>query len=163
MSAPTGPQGFGIIIISFMVAMMLTVIPLPEWAATFRPAWVPLVLIYWCIALPKRVNIGVGWLSGLFVDILTGTLLGQHALAYAVVAFLSVKLHQQIRVYPFWQQALSVFTLVALGQLLIVWILGIVGRAPESWLYWMPSATSALLWPWVFIVMRDIRRKFRVN
>ena len=121
-----------------------------------------LVLIYWCLALPGKVNIGIAWIVGLFLDVLTGTLLGQHALALAVVAFVTAKLHKQVRVYPIWQQALSVFTLVALGQLLVVWIKGIIGESPQTWLYWAPSITSAVIWPWIFVMLRSVRRKFRI-
>ena len=151
------------ILFSFVAAMVLTVLPLPEWLRAFRPEFVTLVVVYWCLALPTRVNIGIAWIAGLFVDVLTGTLLGQHALSMAVVAFVTVKLHKQIRVYPLWQQALSVFTMVALGQLLVVWIKGIVGESPQSWLYWAPSITSAIVWPWVFVVMRSLRRRHKVT
>jgi len=153
----------GVIVMTFLAAMGLTIIPLPEWAGPFRPAFVLLTLIYWCLALPKLINIGAAWILGLMMDVLVGTLLGQYALAYAVVAFISVKLHQQIRVYPLWQQALSIFTLIALAQLLNLWVLGIIGQSPNSWLYWMQSFTSALLWPWVYLTLRDIRRKFGVT
>lgn len=155
-------RGGSTILVTFAIALGLTALPLPEWARAFRPEWVTLVLVYWCLALPSRVNVGVGWLVGLFVDVITGNLLGQHALSLAVVAFVTVKVHTQVRVYPLWQQALSVFVLVALSQLLVVWVKGIIGQAPESWVYWAPSVTSAVLWPWVYIVMRDVRRKFRV-
>lgn len=151
------------ILISFVVAMFLIILPLPEWLREFRPEWVTLVVIYWCLALPNRVNIGFAWIAGLFVDVLTGTLMGQHALSMAVVAFVTVKLHKQIRVYPLWQQALSVFTMVALGQLLVVWIKGIIGESPQSWLYWAPSVTSAIVWPWVFVVLRSLRRRYKVS
>ena len=156
------PQGGATIVVTFLIALVLTAMPLPEWARAFRPEFVTLVLIYWCLALPTRVNVGIGWVAGLVVDVLHGTLLGQHALSLAVVAYLAVNLHQQIRVYPLWQQALSIFTLIALNQLLVVWVKGIVGEAPDTWLYWAPSITSALLWPWLFIILRDVRRRFRV-
>jgi len=155
-------QGGKVIFFTLLAALLFTVLPLPEWLRPFRPEWVTLVVIYWCLALPARVNIGVAWIMGLTVDVLTGTLLGQHALSMAIVAFFAVRLHKQIRVYPLWQQSLSVFTLVALGQLLVVWIRGIAGDSPDSWLYWGPSFTSAIVWPVVFIFLRDIRRKFSV-
>ncbi|MDH5544742.1 MAG: rod shape-determining protein MreD [Gammaproteobacteria bacterium] len=155
-------RGGSTILTTFVVALALVALPLPDWARWMRPEWATLVLIYWCLALPGRVNVGVGWMVGLFVDVITGNLLGQHALALSIVAFVTVKVHKQVRVYPLWQQALSVFVLVALGQLLVVWVKGIIGQAPEDWLYWVPSLTSALLWPWVYIVLRDARRKFRV-
>jgi len=156
-------QGGKVILMTFVVAMFLVVFPLPEIIRPFRPEFVTVVLIYWCLALPSRVNIGFAWLAGLFVDILSGTLMGQHALALAVVAFVTVKLHKQIRVYPLWQQSLSVFTMVALGQLLVVWIKGIIGESPQSWLYWAPSITSAIIWPWVFVILRNLRRAYKVS
>ncbi|MDH5228765.1 MAG: rod shape-determining protein MreD [Gammaproteobacteria bacterium] len=156
-------QGTSVIILTFLFALLLSVIPLPSWLVFVRPEWVPLVLIYWCLALPTRVNVGVGWSVGLVVDVLEGNLLGQHALAYAVIAFVTVKLHKQIRVYPLWQQALSILVLIALCQLLLAWVRGIIGQAPDSWAYWVSSFISAILWPWVFLLLRDIRRKFRVS
>ena len=155
-------QGGKVIFVTFLCGMLLTIMPLPEIVRPFRPEWVMLVLIYWCLALPGKVNIGIAWIVGLFLDVLTGTLLGQHALALAVVAFVTAKLHKQVRVYPIWQQALSVFTLVALGQLLVVWIKGIIGESPQTWLYWAPSITSAVIWPWIFVMLRSVRRKFRI-
>ena len=68
---------------SFVVSLMLTALPMPEWASLWRPAWVALVLIYWCMALPARSGVLVGWSVGLLLDVMTGTLLGQHALALA--------------------------------------------------------------------------------
>ncbi|MBZ0070269.1 MAG: rod shape-determining protein MreD [Thiohalobacteraceae bacterium] len=162
MSTLIRHHGGAIIIFTFVVALILTVVPLPNELRMLRPDWVLLVLIYWCMALPQRVGVGIGWLLGLFTDALTGTLLGQHALAYSLVAFLTLKLHQRLRLYPLWQQALSMLVLLALGQLLILWVNGIVGRPIHSWLYWMPSLIGALLWPVVFLLLRGLRRTFRV-
>ena len=155
-------QGGKVILLTFVLAMFFVVMPLPEWIRAYRPEWVSLVLIYWCLAIPSKVNVGTAWLAGLCVDVLTGTLLGQHALALAVIAYVAVKLHRQIRVYPLWQQSLSVFTMIAIGQLLIVWIKGIAGESPQTWVYWAPSITSAIVWPWVFMFLRGLRRSYRV-
>jgi len=157
------PRGGSVITLTFVLALLLTVFPVADWARAYRPEFVTMVLIYWCMALPRRVNIGIAWIMGLLVDVLTGSLMGQHALSMAIVAFVTTKLHRQIRVYPVWQQALTVCTLVALEQLIIVWIKGITGDSPGSWSYWAPSLTSALLWPWLFGILRGVRRRFRVS
>jgi rod shape-determining protein MreD len=146
-----------------VVALVLTMLPLPDWAEPARPEWVAMVLIYWCMAVPQRVGVGVGWVMGLFLDVVHGALLGQHALALAVVAYLTLSLHQRVRVFPLWQQALTILLLVALEQMLVLWIKGVIGESPETWGYWWPSLTSMLLWPWIFLVLRDVRRKFRVS
>ena len=69
-----------IIVVTLCIAMLLMILPMPEWARPFRPQWVTLTLIYWAIALPHRVGVGSGFLAGIALDVLTGTLLGQHAL-----------------------------------------------------------------------------------
>lgn len=148
---------------SFVAALLFSMVVMPGWAAPFRPEWTVLVLIYWCLALPHRVNVGYGWLVGLCVDVLSGALLGQHALGFAVIAYLVVKLHQRLRVFPIWQQALSVMVFVALEQLLVLWVQGMIGMARESWTYWLPSIVSGLLWPWTFLLLRRLRRRFRVS
>lgn len=160
---PRRHQGGWIIIASFAIALLLTMLPLPTWAQAFRPEWITLVLIYWCMALPGRVGIGWGWTAGLMLDVTLGNLLGLHALTMSIVAFLTIKLYQRIRVYPLGQQALAILVLVAMSQLLILWILGIIGTTPGNWTYWLPSLSSAIIWPWVFVVMRGARRHFRVT
>lgn len=149
--------------LSFLVAFILTELPVPAWAAVWRPAWVALVLIYWCMAVPERVGVGIGWFLGLLLDILTGTLIGQHALGLSVLAFITHKLHQRVRVLPLWQQGISVFGLLLLYQMLVLWINGIQGRPVSAWAYWSSPLTSTVLWPWVFVILRDVRRKYRVS
>jgi rod shape-determining protein MreD len=152
-------HGSSWIAVTFVVAFLLTELPLPDWAALWRPGWVTLVLIYWCMAVPERIGVGVGWMSGLVLDVLMGTVLGQHALALSVVAFLTLKLHRRVRVLPIWQQGLTVFVLLMIDHVLVLWINGIQGRPVESLAYWASPLTSTLLWPWVFIILRDMRRK----
>jgi len=148
---------------SFVIALMLTALPMPEWASLWRPAWVALVLIYWCMALPSRSGVLVGWSVGLLLDVMTGTLLGQHALALAVTAFIAHKLHQRVRVLPIFQQGVTVFGLVFVFQALVLWINGIKGMPVTLSAYLTAPLVSALLWPWVFVLLRDTRRRLAVN
>lgn len=157
-------HGGGAILLSLALALVLAIVPLPEWARAVRPEWVLLVLIYWCLAVPNRVGVGVSWLAGLSVDVLTGSLLGEHGFGYALVAFLALKLHQRIRVYPEWQQAVVVLLLLLLHQMTCLWVLGITGRAPDGLLvYLLPSVAGMLLWPLLFALLRGYRRRFAVT
>ncbi len=156
-------QGGWVITLSFIAALMLTLIPLPDWAAYLRPEWVTIVLIYWCMALPERVGVGVGWLAGLFLDVIHGAVLGQYAMALALIAYFTLNVHQRMRVYPIGQQALVVLLLVLFQQLLVLWIKGFIGESPESLRYWFPALTTMLLWPWLFVILRDLRRHYGVR
>lgn len=150
-------------VISFLVALILSALPMPEWSAQWRPAWVALVLVYWCMAAPARVGVATGWLAGLLLDVLSGTLLGQHALGLSVIAFITHQSHQRIRVLPIWQQGLSVFALIFVYQVLLLWINGIQGLHVSGIAYWSSPLMSMVLWPWVFVVLRDVRRRYRVS
>lgn len=150
---------YGAVALSLVIAFALTSVPLPEWANPWRPAWVAIVLIYWCLAIPERIGVLFAWTMGLLLDVLHGAILGQHALGLAFVAYVAVLYHQQVRVFPLVQQSLVVGSLVFvyLGGMLLVY--NLLGSKPYSSLYLLGAVTSALLWPWAYIVLRDVRRK----
>ena len=156
-------SGGGIILISFIIAIILSALPLPESLQSWRPEWVLLVLFYWLVALPDRIGIGVAWCLGIVLDVLEGSLLGLNALALTVVAYFSLLFYQRLRMFSWLQQALSVFALVALNQLLCHWIKGILGSSVQTLMFLVPAFVSALLWPWIFVLMRGVRRGFNVN
>ncbi len=157
------PHNGWVIIATFLAALILTLIPLPGWLELLRPEWVMIVLIYWCLAIPERVGVIVGWVAGITLDVATGSLLGQHALELALVAFIVVKLHKRIRLFPVWQQAVTVLLMALLSQLITVWVNGVIDRPTGGFTGWLPSMTTLLLWPPLFMLLRRIRRFYRVR
>jgi len=160
---PSRHYGGGIIVLSFLVALIAHMILLPDWAESLRPDWITLVLIYWCIALPDRVGVGIGWMAGLMLDVSNGALMGQNALILAIVAYLAIRLHQRLRFFPLWQQSVSVLLLVLLHLMLALWIKGAFSQSTETWAYWLPALSSMLMWPVVFSTLRWMRRTYRVR
>jgi rod shape-determining protein MreD len=156
-------RGVAVIVATFLIAIVLAVMPLPEWARLYRPQWVTLVLIYWALALPQRVGVGVGFTLGILLDTLTGTLFGQHALSLSVIAYITIKTHQRVRLFPLWQQAVFVLGLLLLERLLAMAAMGVAGRETPGAEFWIASVGGALLWPWAYFILRDLRRRFRVS
>jgi rod shape-determining protein MreD len=156
-------RGGSIILLSFVTAFVLTIIPLPAILDIFSPEFITLTLIYWCMALPNRIGLGTAWTAGLFLDVLRDTLLGQHALALTLVAFFILQLHQRIRVFPLWQQAISIGVLVLIQVALVLWIKGIMGEKTDIWVALLPVFTTSLFWPPVFLLMRYLRRYYQVS
>jgi rod shape-determining protein MreD len=152
-----------VIYLTLLIGFVLSLLPLPEWAQNYRPQWVALILIYWCMALPERIGVGVGFVTGLLLDVLMGTLLGQHALGLSVVAYLTLKLHLRVRVMPLRQQVFTIFILLLVERLLALWTTGAAGYPTPSLLYWITPIIGMLLWPWVYIILRDVRRRFHVH
>ena len=151
-----------IFIIGFtlLIGMVLVLLPLPNWAVWARPEWVFLILMFWIMLVPHKVGIGVAWCVGLLLDLLTGTLLGQHAFALSIIAYLVIKINPQLRNFPLMQQTLMVFILVMLNLALQYLIMGLANDQPGTWAYWLPAITTTILWPWVSILLRDYRVRF---
>jgi rod shape-determining protein MreD len=155
-------NNFVAIFITVLISIILAMLPMPDWTAWLRPAWVLMILIYWALMTPYYVSVGIAWVTGLVMDLLNGTLLGEHALAFTIVIFFVSKLYIRLRMYPLLQQGLSIFVFILLYQFIIYCIQGFIGQLPSSHLYWLSAVTSMLLWPWLFVVMRDYRRWFKV-
>ena len=152
-------QAYWVIVVSFLAAFVLAVLPFPSWLQWARPEWLSLTLIYWCIAVPHRVGAGVGWSVGIVMDVMQFTLLGQNALSKTVLAFLANQFHLRIRMYPIWQQCAVVFLLMSIDIGLVAWVHGVANNIKVGWVAWWPAATSMLIWPWLFIILRDARRR----
>lgn len=162
MSEPAR-RGSAVIVATLVVAMVLTLLPIPDWAAPYRPPWVALALLYWVLALPQRVGVFSGFTAGILLDVISGTLLGQHAFSLAVMAYLAAQLHQRIRVFPLLQQTFAVWLLLLVERLLFLWLLGATGQPMPAPIYWATTLTGLALWPWLFVVLRDVRRRFGVS
>ncbi len=148
-----------VIHLSLVVALVLMILPLPDWVQMYRPNWVALVLIYWSMAMPKRVGLWFAFFTGVILDTSQGTLLGQHTLALVVIVFINLNFYQRIRVLALAQQAFYVLFLLLLNQVLIAWVEGILGRPTPVLAFFEAPIVGMLIWPWVFVVLRDIRRK----
>ncbi|MDG2174594.1 MAG: rod shape-determining protein MreD [Gammaproteobacteria bacterium] len=157
-------HGGWIIIGTFVLAALFTVLPLPDWLEAYRPEWVALVVIYWVMALPDRIGLLAAWIAGFFIDVLEGSLLGLNALALALVAYLALSLYQRMRMFTAVQQSSTILILVGIHQLLSFWVLTANSQNTAPNLIFMISAlSSAIIWPFIFVALRYIRRSFQVT
>jgi len=156
-------SGSYIVYLTLFFSMCISVLPWSNTVATLMPNWTLLTLMYWSIALPHKVSIGTGFITGLLFDVLTDSLFGQHALIFSIATFLSHTLYSRIRNYPVWQQAVFILFFLFLMQLLSLWIIQFAPHIDTNYLYWLHAFTSALCWPIVFAVLRLTRRRFSVQ
>lgn len=152
--------GGALIVVSFLFALFLHIIPLPYELRWARPEWVSMALIYWIMVMPQKVGIGVAWVLGLLLDGLEGAYLGQNALSLSVLAYITLVLHQRIRVFAVWQQAFVVFVLIGIQQLLCNWTQSLQGGMAQNLMFLVPALISALLWPAMLAMLRGLRRDF---
>ncbi len=145
------------VILSFVFGLMLTIMPLPDSIDALRPDWTAMLVIFWAMQLPRTWSVGTAWVIGIILDVSQGTLLGQHALALCCVAFVTVRFHLLMRVFPIPQLTATVFPMLAIYQFLLFWINGVAGVDAPAIAYWGPVITGTILWPIVMTVLSGMR------
>lgn len=148
---------------SLLLALLLSVAPMPQFMEVGRPLWLALVLSYWVLALPHRLGMVSAWSLGLVEDVLYGTLLGQNALILTLITFLVLSLQRRLRMFPMWQQSLVLLVVFGLAQLVQLWLNALTGNRPPTLAFVLPALISALLWPWVFAILRGLQQRFAVT
>lgn len=142
---------------SITAAVILTILPIPAAMAPFWPPWVTMVIIYWCMMWPRLCGIFTAFTAGLLLDVLFGNLLGQHALALSVVAYLTQRFHLQIRLFPLWQLTVTAFVLLAVDAFLVFWIDGITGFTGRNLERAGQVLTGGLVWAPVMALLDTAR------
>jgi rod shape-determining protein MreD len=151
------------IAMSLLIAMVFQIIPLPAVVDYYRPDWVLIVLAYWVMALPHRVNVGVAFSSGLALDILLGTSLGVHSFALSLSIYVLAANYQRLRNYSVWQQSIIIALISAFYHLVLFWLLRLLMDVSFSFEHLWPVLTSMALWPWIFWLLRKARRQLGIT
>ena len=146
-----------------VVALVLQIVPLPTQVDVYRPDWVLVVLAYWSMALPNRVNVGVAFVTGVAMDVLVGTTLGIHSLGLSLSVYILAANYKRLRNYSVWQQAIIIGLLSSLYHLLTFWVQHLLTDIYFQVNYLWPVLTSMVLWPWVFWLLRRTRRQFSIS
>jgi rod shape-determining protein MreD len=145
--------------LSFFIAFVLAIFPLPEILNWFRPEWVVLVLVYWIITLPAATGLIMAWTVGLFLDVLRGALIGQNALALSLVTFLALLLYSHLRSHTLLYQCGLIFLLVGMNQLVLAWSTNLINGQSGEMGFLVPALCSAAAWPWLKGFMDVTRRR----
>lgn len=150
-------------LLTLVFAMILRIMqPFPG-IELFNPDWIMLVLIYWSIALPERFGVFTAWSIGLLTDVLTGRLLGQFALIFALICYFSIRQHRRLRQFPIIQQCLFIFCCLLGEQVLIFLTQSMQGTNRLDLTFWYPIVSGTLVWPLVFLLLRYIRVAMRIG
>ncbi|MGB0662934.1 MAG: rod shape-determining protein MreD [Pontibacterium sp.] len=158
-----GSGGRLIILGTFLLAMVLTQIPLPQGFEWVRPEWVAMTLIYWTLAVPHVIGVKTAFVSGLIMDVVRGSVLGANALALSSMTFMTLLMYRRVRMYPLPQQAVIVALLTGSNQLILHWIQSFIGTTGDSLIFLLPALISGCLWPVMYLTLRRVRRVFRVS
>jgi rod shape-determining protein MreD len=145
-----------LIIVSLLLALLLSVIGMPETTEHLRPPWMLLTLIFWTLNAPDKVGIATAWIMGLLVDAMSGVLLGSHALGMSLVIFIVMNIYQRLRIFPIWQQASLVFLLLLVERVIQYWVLGISKGISPGLEFWLSPLVGLFIWPWLSIIYTEL-------
>jgi rod shape-determining protein MreD len=139
------PARLSTIALSFAIALVLDFLPWKD--LRLVPEFAALVLTFWCVRQPRLVGLGIGWSIGLISDAGNGVLLGQHALAYSVLAFLALWLSRRILWFGAGLQALHVALMLLACEGVTLLVRLAAGDQSPGWPIIVGPLAGAALWP----------------
>ena len=147
--------------VSIFFALIMSLMPLPFSFEPFRPDWVLLVLMYWSLAVPHRLNIGTAWVVGLLIDLASGSPLGVNSLTFSICIFVTASNFQKIRNFSIWQQAILVGLFLMFYHLMQFWLNHFLMDVYFNPQYLWPVVTGMLSWPWTFLIITQVSSPFQ--
>jgi rod shape-determining protein MreD len=140
------PVRAGFIALTLIAALMLNLLPWSGAWLWLKPDFVALVVLYWCIEQPRKVGFVSAWMMGMFMDVADGTLFGQHALAYSILAYAGIVLHRRVRMFSGTPQVVHILVLLLLNDLIVLAIRLAAGADFPGLQYFIGSFVAAALW-----------------
>lgn len=148
------PVNPAFIVFTLIAALIINLLPWSGWPLAIKPDFVALVVLYWCIQQPRKVGFAAAWLLGLLMDVANGSLFGQHALAYSVLAFAGIVLHRRVLMFTMKDQVLHVIALLLLTDLIVLAIRKFAGAEFPGFSYFAGSVIAGALWPVVCFLLK---------
>jgi rod shape-determining protein MreD len=148
---------------TLVFALLSMLVPLPGVLEPFKPYWPALFLLYWSLESEDRVTLGLAFMVGLVADLLNGMVLGEQALRLCALVFIALRFRSRLRFFPMWQQALAVLALLLNDRILLLIVRMLAGASlpPASW--WISPFVGAALWPFLFLLLDDLRARLRIQ
>ena len=148
---------------TLVFSLLSMLVPLPAVLEPFKPYWPALFLLYWSLESEDRVTLGLAFTIGLIADLFNGVVLGEQALRLCALVFIALRFRSRLRFFPMWQQTLAVLALLLNDRilLLIVRVLAGASLPPASW--WISPLVGAALWPFLFLLLDDLRMRLRIQ
>jgi len=155
-------QLFGLCAI-FIIALVLEIAPWPTGFQAFKPAWLVLVLTYWILALPTKINVGTAFVLGVIWDLVIGSILGVHGLVLSVLAYILARYNQILSNLSLWQQSLLMIIFIFMLRLAIFLVELFIHSAVFNWQEIFGAIISGILWPWMFLLLRRVQRQLGLS
>lgn len=142
-----------LMMLSFLGAAVLSVVPLPDMLTWFRPEWFLIVLLYWLLSAPHSVSLSAAWGIGIFNDLLVGGVLGGHALIFVCVVYLMKRFQHRIAAFPIQQQLMAISLFLTLQVLCSALLDRLNHDIVSLGFYGIVAVASIISWPLVGMLL----------
>jgi rod shape-determining protein MreD len=133
------------IAVSLVLAFCLNLLP---WGrAVGVPDFVALTLVFWNVHQPRRVGIGIAFLMGVAMDVHEASVLGEHALAYALLSYGAITLHRRVLWFNVLSQTTHVLPLFLGAHVVVLAIRMLLGAPFPGFWFLLEALVQTLLWP----------------
>jgi len=147
-----------VFVLSFAFAFLCFFAPLRGGVIYWRPMLVFLTVIFWLLAEPHTLGIGFAWIVGLILDLVSGGVLGEHALALAISAYLLQLAGQRMNNFSVLHQVMVVAGLALFYQLAHIVISLVGGQDADTWRMLYAVISTVVLWPfWAMLLWKFYR------
>ncbi len=143
---------------TFFVALLCQLFPWTGQGVIFRPDFMLVVLLYWLLRAPHLCHIATAWVVGILVDLATGSLLGQHALAFTLTAYIALSFQRRLVLFTVIQITFYVLALLFFARLVILILKLFADNDVPSLHYFWPVITGILLWQVLRIAFGSLAR-----
>lgn len=144
----------GFVAATLAAALLLNFLPWSGFWSWIKPDFVALVVLYWCIEQPRKFGFLAAWLLGLMMDVADGSLFGQHALAYSILAYAGIVLHRRVLMFSLTPQVFHVILLLLFNDLVVLAIRMLAGSDFPGFQYFVGSFVAGALWPPLSVLLK---------
>ncbi|HKY92545.1 MAG TPA: rod shape-determining protein MreD [Nevskiaceae bacterium] len=145
--------------LSLAVAFLFQLVEVPDAIAAARPLWVPLILLYWALVEPRMPVFFAAFFSGIALDVVLNSALGQHAAGFVVLTWFMARLRGVFILFPLWQLTIALVPAWVGYCFLMSTIDDFSRHRADPMLRWLPAFSTTLFWPLVYAVMESLGRK----
>jgi rod shape-determining protein MreD len=142
--------------ISLFFGLLLQIFPINNVTAFWRPQFLLMTTIYWIFKNPSQYGVGFAWLIGIILDIFAGEMYGRYAIGFSFCAYILMILSKRIQHFNLFYQALLIFFVVLLNQLLTVSVSLLYRPSWDLIALIAPGITSAFAWPILLLFLNKI-------
>ena len=148
------PVRASFIVITLIAALLANLLPWSGAWLWIKPDFVALVVLYWSIEQPRKFGFIAPWLLGLFMDVADGTLFGQHALSYSMLAYAGIVLHRRVLGFTGTAQVAHVVILLLMNDLIVLTVRALAGADFPGFQYFIGSFVAGALWPPLSVLLK---------